>query len=144
MVLLPHLLFTVIQAPAPSAHPERPAVEVPLRAYFNYHQTGDPTGLAEAFHPDALLQWAQEGQRRTLGQAAWQRSAADKRAKAGGAPQPNVICEIAWIEVAGDAAVAKVLLDYPTFRFIDYMHLLKLKEGWKIVDKIYHREEHPR
>ncbi|OQA38384.1 MAG: putative lumazine-binding protein [Acidobacteria bacterium ADurb.Bin340] len=52
-------------------------------------------------------------------------------------------CEIAWLEVAGDAATAKVVLDYPTFRFIDYLHLLKLEGRWAIVDKVYHREDRP-
>lgn len=121
-------------------HPERPAVEKPLQAYFRYHQTGDPKGLAEAFHPQALLQWAKGGERQVLDQKTWQAQAAEKLAQAQG-PRKPVRCEIVWMEIEGDAAVAKVHLDYPTFRFIDYMHLIKLKDGWKIVDKIYHRQE---
>lgn len=137
--MLPALLLPVllIQAPAP----ERAAVEKPIHAYFRYHRTGDPKGLAEAFHPDALLQWAKDGKRLTLTQAEWQRNAAEKLEKGAGKPRPEVRCEIASLEISGDAATAKVILDYPTFRFIDYMHLIKLTEGWKIVDKIYHREE---
>lgn len=140
ILLIPALLA---QAPLPAAHPQKSEVEKPILAYFRYHQTGDPQGLAEAFHPEALLQWSREGQRQVLTQKDWQATAARKLAEAKG-PRPVVRCEIAWLEVSGDAAVAKILLDYPTFRFVDYMHLIRLKEGWKIVDKIYDRIDHPK
>ncbi len=143
MLFTPCLLAACLaQAPVPASHPERAAVEMPLKAYFRYHQTGDPKGLAEAFHPEALLQWSKAGKRMTLSQADWQKSAAEKLATSDPkAKRLEVKCEIAWVEISGDVAVAKVILDYPTFRFIDFMHLLKLKEGWKIVDKIYDRKE---
>lgn len=135
--------FMLVQVPSHTG--EREKVEVPLRAYFRYHQTGDPTGLSEAFHPEALLQWSEKGQRKILTQADWIRRATEQQAKFTGKPRPQVRCEIVALEITGDAAIAKVILDYPTFRFIDHMHLLKLEGGWKIVDKIYHREEgaHP-
>lgn len=147
MFLAPFLLISLAaQAPPPPPptqlpHPEMGAVEKPIRAYFRYHQTGDPKGLAEAFHPDALLQWVKGGQRMTLSQADWQQRAGEQLTKTEGQERPAVTCAITWMEITGDAAVARVDLDYPTFRFIDYLHLIKLREGWKIVDKIYHREE---
>lgn len=125
----------------PATLNEREKVEAPLQAYFRYHQTGDPKGLQEAFHPEALLQWSEKGQRKVLSQADWIRRATEQLAKQVGKPRPTVRCEIVSLDITGDAAVAKVVLDYPTFRFIDHMHLLKLEGGWKIVDKIYHREE---
>ncbi len=138
MPFLPVLVTLAFVAQVPA---ERAAVEKPLLSYFRYHQQGDPKGLSEAFHPDALLQWAKDGKRLTLTQADWIKRAEDQLAKNAGKPRPVVKCEIASLEIMGDAAVAKVVLDYPTFRFIDYMHLLKLEGGWKIVDKIYHRED---
>lgn len=44
------------------------------------------------------------------------------------------------VEVYGNAAVAKLTIEYPTFFFHDIMSLLKTKEGWKIVGKIFYRE----
>lgn len=44
------------------------------------------------------------------------------------------------VEVYGNAAVAKLTIEYPTFYFHDMMSLLKTKEGWKIVSKIFYRE----
>ena len=46
----------------------------------------------------------------------------------------------ALIRIAGNAAVAKIILDYPTTRFVDYMSLLKINGEWKIVTKIFYAE----
>lgn len=135
-MLTPLLLPALIATQAPRAEVERP-----ILAYFRYHQQGDPQGLAEAFHPDALLQWSEKGERKVLTQKAWIARATE--AKQAGKPRPEVRCEIASLEIAGEAATAKVILDYPTFRFIDFMHLIRLEGGWKIVDKVYHREDRP-
>lgn len=48
--------------------------------------------------------------------------------------------KIESVEVYGNAAVAKLTIEYPTFFFHDIMSLLKTKEGWKIVGKIFHRQ----
>ncbi len=137
---LPLLLPALIaQSPAPAL--EKKEVEKPIQAYFRYHQTGDPKGLSEAFHPEALLQWSEGGERRVLTQADWIARAEAQAVKTAGQPRPEVRCQITSLEVSGNAAIAKVILDYPTFRFIDYLHLLRLKGEWKIVDKIFHREE---
>lgn len=44
------------------------------------------------------------------------------------------------IQVFGNAASAKLTIEYPTFYFHDIMSLLKTKDGWKIVSKIFYRE----
>jgi hypothetical protein len=49
--------------------------------------------------------------------------------------------KIESIQVFGNAATAKLTVEYPTFYFHDIMGLLKTKEGWKIVSKIFYREE---
>ena len=48
--------------------------------------------------------------------------------------------KIESVEVYGNAATAKITLEYPTFYFHDIMSLLKTKDGWKIVSKIFYRE----
>ena len=45
------------------------------------------------------------------------------------------------IQVFGNAASAKLTIEYPTFYFHDFMSLLKTRDGWKIVGKIFYREE---
>ncbi len=49
--------------------------------------------------------------------------------------------KIESISVFGNAASAKLTIEYPTFYFHDIMSLLKTKDGWKIVSKIFYREE---
>jgi hypothetical protein len=39
--------------------------------------------------------------------------------------------------------VGKVVLDYPTVKFADYMSLLKINGEWKIVNKAFHAEMKP-
>jgi protease I len=48
--------------------------------------------------------------------------------------------KIETVEVYGNAAMAKLTIEYPTFYFHDIMSLLKTKDGWKIVGKIFYRE----
>ncbi|MEK7856674.1 MAG: nuclear transport factor 2 family protein, partial [Acidobacteriota bacterium] len=44
------------------------------------------------------------------------------------------------IDIAGNAAIARIVLDYPTVKFIDYMTLLKINGEWKIVNKSFYAE----
>ena len=44
------------------------------------------------------------------------------------------------VDVAGNAAVAKVILDYPNVRFVDYFTLLKINGEWKIVNKSFYAD----
>lgn len=48
--------------------------------------------------------------------------------------------KIESIQVFGDAATAKLTIEYDTFYFHDIMSLLKTEKGWKIVSKIFYRE----
>jgi Putative lumazine-binding len=52
----------------------------------------------------------------------------------------NRTTKIESVQVFGNAATAKLTIEYPTFFFHDIMSLLKTKEGWKIVGKIFYRE----
>ncbi|HEX8636521.1 MAG TPA: nuclear transport factor 2 family protein [Pyrinomonadaceae bacterium] len=44
------------------------------------------------------------------------------------------------VDITGNAASAKIILDYPTVRFTDYMSLLKIDGEWKIVNKTFYAE----
>jgi len=45
------------------------------------------------------------------------------------------------VQVFGNAAQAKLTIEYDTFYFHDMMSLLKTKDRWKIVAKIFYRED---
>jgi hypothetical protein len=63
-----------------------------------------------------------------------------------GKPAPDEDKRKRWIEsveVSGSAAVGKIILDYPTVKFVDYMTLLKIDGEWKIVNKSFYAEPKP-
>ena len=45
---------------------------------------------------------------------------------------------VVGVDVAGDAAVARLELDYPDARITDFMTLLEVDGEWKIVHKSFH------
>ena len=44
------------------------------------------------------------------------------------------------IDVTGNIAVGKIILDYPNVTFTDYMSLMKIGDQWKIVNKAFYAE----
>ncbi len=56
-------------------------------------------------------------------------------------PRQNRITRIKSIDISGNSASAHIEIEYPTFSFMDYMHLLKIDDEWKIVSKIFYRQE---
>ena len=116
--------------------PEKDAVRVPLENYIKGHATGDGEYMRKAFHTEGNLISIREGNFMA-------RSFADYISGFSGKPAPdeaNRKRSIEAIDVSGNAAVAKIILDYPTTRFVDYMSLLKINGEWKIVTKIFYAE----
>lgn len=124
---------------APAAHaqdPEEAGIRAALEHYLQGHATGDGAHFQAAFHPVASLYWVAAD---TLAQ----RTGAAYIAGAPGRPAPDEAKRtrrIVSIDRTGTAAVAKIELDYPAIRFTDYMALLKIGGDWKIVNKIFVRE----
>lgn len=120
----------------PSPDGNEAAVRAALEHYLQGHATGDPAHFRAAFHEVADLYWVADGALQTLTGNAYV-------ARAPGTPAANEAersRRIAWIEVAGDAAVARVELDYPGVFFVDYMSLLRIDGEWRIVNKTFHAD----
>ena len=118
---------------APSS--ERDAVAATVQLYFQGHATGDGQYFRKAFHGEAKLFWVKDG-------ALAQKTSAEFAAGASGKPaddEAKRVRRIALIDISGDAAIAKVELDYPSGPIVDYLSLLKLDGRWVIVNKIFHR-----
>lgn len=109
------------------------AVRAAVEHYLTGHATGDGAHHARVFHPVSSLYWVR-------GDTLNSRTSEAYIAGAPGEPADDESERRRWIEsvdVTGTAAVAKVVLDYPGARIVDYMSLLKIDGEWKIVNKIF-------
>lgn len=118
---------------------EKAAVRVPLENYIKAHATGDPEYARKAFHTEGNMIWIRDGKYSMesfdsfIKRAFTGKPAADEEQRKNGR-------KIEAIDVNGTAAVAKIILDYPTVKFVDYMTLLKINGEWKIVNKSFYAE----
>ncbi len=124
------------RAHSPEVQAVDAAVRAPLEAYLRGHATGLADEFRPAFHPDAQLWGMRNGAliRMTAGQYI---------ARASGSPAADEAQRRRWIEsidVTGDTAVAKIVLDYPTVLFTDYMALSRIDGRWVIVNKMFQAE----
>ena len=115
---------------------EDAAVRKPLEAYLQGHATGDATHMRSAFLPTAHLEGIRDG--KFLSWTADEYIAGFKRQ-----PPADEARRKRWIDsvdVSGNAAMARVTLDYPNGTFTDYFVLLKVDGEWKIANKVWTRQ----
>ena len=115
---------------------EEDAVRAAIEHYFRAHATGLGEHHRKVFHPEAKLFFINDGK-------FTQRTSEEYIAGSPGKPAADEAQRkrtIELIDITGDAAVAKLVLDYPNAKLTDYMSLLKIDGEWKIVNKIFTRE----
>ncbi len=108
------------------------AVEKALQPYIDAAKTGDGALSRTAFFDHAHVLGS-------VGGTVYNMTADDfKDAVSEGGPAPEVQHHIAWIDISGPAAAAKVeFLNWGGLRFTDYF-VLYLQDGeWKISGKVY-------
>lgn len=121
------------------ADAEKAAVRVPLENYLKGHATGNPEFMRKAFHTEGKLIFIRDGKYAT-------RTFEEYIGGMSGKPAPDEDKRKRWIEsvdIAGNAAFGKIILDYPTVKFVDYMSLLKIDGEWKIINKSFYAEPKP-
>ncbi|MBA3351031.1 MAG: nuclear transport factor 2 family protein [Blastocatellia bacterium] len=136
LFLLLACLSAIFAAEVAGQTPEKDAARVPLENYIKGHATGDGEYMRKAFHTEGNLIFIREGKFST-------RSFAEYIGGFTGKPPADEAQRkrsIESIDVSGNAGVGKIILDYPTTRFVDYMSLLKIDGEWKIVTKIFYAE----
>jgi Putative lumazine-binding len=116
---------------------EKELVKIPLENYLKGHETGNPEYMKKAFYAEGKLIFIREGKYTTRTFEEYIAGMKD------GKPAPDEAKRKRWIEsidVSGNAATGKIILDYPTVKFVDYMTLLKIDGEWKIVNKSFYAE----
>lgn len=145
ILCMPTFMATMIFAPFSFAafvfaqDTELEAAKLPLQNYIRAHETGNADFVHKAFTSDAkivgyisgnLISWSVEQYAGRFNGKAANDEAQRKRS-----------FEI--LDITGDAAVAKVMLDYPSIKFVDYMALLKINGEWKITHKSFNAQAKP-
>ena len=119
------------------AQAEAAAARVPLENYIQGHATGNGDFMRKAFHTDARVMAFRDGKLTNL-------TAEEFASRFNGKPAADEAQRkrtIESIEIVGNAGVGKIVLDYPTVKFTDYMSLLKIGDEWKIVNKVFYAEQ---
>ncbi|WP_281989274.1 nuclear transport factor 2 family protein [Aquimarina aggregata] len=105
----------------------------------NYYLTGlvnnDAKTLTKAFHPTATMKW--------IGDDYKEVNAIEGLTEGmDGTPhKEKITTRVVSVNIAGDAASAQLEIQFPTFTYIDFMHLLKADGEWKIVSKIFYTRQ---
>lgn len=123
----------------PSDTAEMAAVRIPLQSYLQGHATGDGATMRKAFLPTAHIEGIRDGKF-----VSW--TVDEYVAGFKGTPAPDEAQRkrsIDEVDVSGNAAMARVTLDYPSGAFTDYFVLLKVDGEWKIANKAWTRQPKP-
>lgn len=133
---VPFLLALLLPAHV-AAQSASAGAEAEVRAALQHYLDGHATGLGahhdSVFHERSYLYWIADGELRS-------RSSAEYIAGAPGRPaadESDRKRRIVWVDIEGDAAVARIELDYPGARITDYMSLLLVDGEWRIMNKIF-------
>lgn len=128
------IMLTVVLVSVNAQKSDHEMITQTVSYYLDGGTNNDFSTLKKAFHPYAKMKFMR-GENYTEVNAL---EFFKKAIKPG--PKQNRTSKVEEINIAGNAANARLRIDYPKFYFIDYMNLLKIDGEWKIVNKIFHRQ----
>jgi hypothetical protein len=110
--------------------------EAGVKACLENYMSGDGVRVEKAFHPSATMKYidVQSGEFKDVPIADY-----IARVKANTTKTERKI-EIASLNIEGNAAQAKIKIETAQAILNDYMNLLKINGEWKIVSKIFSRQ----
>ncbi len=128
------LLLATVQAFAQTNDAEQSAVRIPLENYIKAHASGDSSNLGESFYPEAKIQGInfRDGKLISFKFEDYVKTFTGKPA----ADEAERKRRIESVEITKNAAIAKLVFDYPSVKITDYLLLLKIEGEWRIVNKI--------
>jgi hypothetical protein len=120
----------------PAAAQSNPDEEKAARACLENYMSGEGDRVEKAFHPSATMKYidVQTGEFKDVPIADY-----IARVKANTNKTERKI-ELVSINLEGTAAHAKIKIDLEKVILYDYMNLLKINGEWKIVSKIFSRQ----
>ena len=124
------ILITIVMNQIQAQTTDLQLIEKTVNYYFDGMVNHKSESFLEAFHPTATMKWIGEEYTEVNAVEALSGYVESN-------PTVKTMTRILAINVIGDAANVQLELEYETFSFIDFMHLLKINGEWKIVSKIY-------
>lgn len=118
-------------ASTPSEESARHEVERVAEDYIRGWYLGDAARLGRALHPDLVKRTPSDGGARFRGVTRQRMVALTEQ---GGGNQPGAPTTIVVDHVEGDIATARV----GSPDYLDYLHIAKTPEGWRIVNILFH------
>lgn len=113
---------------------DKEQIERILSYYFKGTKTDNPELLKKAFHSEATLKFINNKGAYT------KRSIQTFFSYFKNTKTRSFKSKIYYIDITGSTANVKLSTKYKTYQYIDYMNMLKTKDGWKIVSKISHQD----
>lgn len=113
-------------------------ISIVVRNYVEGMVFADEVLLRQAFHPDCRIIGHYHNELEWLPLNDFISAI---KAEGPAAKDVNPFWQTVSVDVTGDAAAVKVIDDYLGMRFTDYLSLLKIKERWMIVNKVYYLNE---
>ncbi len=113
-------------------------VKETVQNYLDGGTYGDTAKMAKVFHPTAFMKFVdvKTGEFRDVPIARYL-----ENGKANAGKKIDRTTKILNIDITGTAAQAKLELDMPTTKLTDYFNLLKINGEWRVVSKIFARED---
>lgn len=113
------------------------AIRQTVQYYFDGGRDGDSVALRKAFHPEARMLFVRDGGLAVVPIGEYIQRVAEGKRKPGAVDSTER--RVASVDIAGDAALAKLELKRPDVLTTDYMSLLKLNGRTVIVNKSFSR-----
>ena len=129
------LVLAFLVSPVISAQEsDKEMVKQALNYYLDGGTNNDFDTLKKAFHENASMKF--------IGKEGYTEVNAIEFFKGVMKPGPKQDrqTKISSVDIMGNAAHARLEIVYKDFAFIDYMNLLKIDGEWKIVSKIFYRD----
>ena len=125
-----------VTAAAQASAADQAAARAPLEAYIQGHRTGDASFMEKAFHPTARMTYMSDSGMVTVPITEY----IARMRTAGVRATPDTFArKIAMLDVVGTSGVGRIDMVLGTSTISDYMTVLKFADGWKIVNKSFHR-----
>jgi hypothetical protein len=112
---------------------EKEIIENTLKTYFDGWKTGDTIKLGKVIHATCKLKSIKEDKIQVIDRKTYLSRFELRPAL------PNTEGKILNIDVTGNSASVKSVIETPELLITDYFNLLKINNQWFIVDKIFFR-----